>query len=58
MEKQILTLADTNSLILRHMEVLDKEASKKDSGVDVWKTASRFYYSMGYIKENLIPELV
>jgi hypothetical protein len=40
------------------MEELDKEDSSNSMKVDVWGKASRFYYSIGTMKEKIYPEIV
>lgn len=57
-EKQLSALAVTNSTILRQIENMDGKAYEKDSSVDIWNTASRFYYSIGNLKEQLMPDIV
>lgn len=58
LEKQVLLFADTNSSILRHMEALKASDEKRGAPVDIWGKASRFYYSVGNVKDQLYPEVV
>ena len=57
-EKQLLNLAETNSHILMQMESLDDEIQKKESSVDIWGKTSRFYYTVGEIKDHIMPDIV
>ena len=34
------------------------ETVKKDTSADIWTNASRFYYSIGEIKDSLMPTIV
>ena len=58
LEKQLVSFADANSSILKHMEHLNDGNGKKGLSVDIWGKASRFYYSIGAIKEQVYPEVV
>ena len=58
MEKQLHSLADTNSSILRHMETLEGEMQKKDISVDIWGNASRFYHAIDVVKDDMTPKIV
>lgn len=58
LEKQLITFADTNSSILKHMEQLDDANEKKGMSVDIWGKASRFYYSVGTVKDEMYPDIV
>lgn len=58
LEKQLVSFADTNSTILKHVDHLRDGKGGKGLNVDVWGKASRFYYSVGAVKETLYPELV
>lgn len=58
LEKQVITLGETNSSILRHMEELEDREGKRGVSVDVWRRASRFYYSVGSVKDQLYPTIV
>lgn len=58
LEKQVLIFADTNSSILRHMEALEASDEKRGTPVDIWGKASRFYFSVGNVKDQLYPEVV
>ena len=53
-----MSFADTNSQILRHMEHLSEKDGQRGLDVDIWGKASRFYYSIGAVKEYLYPDLV
>ena len=57
-EKQLSALAVTNSTILRQIENMDGESYEKNSSVDIWNTASRFYYTIGNLKDQLMPNIV
>lgn len=58
LEKQLVSFADANSSILKYMEHLNDGSGKKGLPVDIWGKASRFYYSIGAIKEQMYPEVV
>lgn len=51
-------VVETNSSILCQMEVLEDETVKKDTSADIWANASRFYYSIGEMKDTLMPTIV
>ena len=57
-EKQLSALAVTNSTILRQIENMDGESYERNSSVDIWNTASRFYYTIGNLKDHLMPNIV
>ena len=57
-EKQLSALAVTNSTILRQIENMDGESYERNSSVDIWNTASRFYYTIGNLKDQLMPNIV
>lgn len=57
-EKQLGLVVETNSSILRQMKVLDDNTTKNNTSVDVWENASRFYCSVGDMKDALIPTIV
>ena len=40
------------------MQVLEDETVKKDISADIWTNASRFYYSIGEMKDTLMPTIV
>lgn len=58
LENQVLVFANTNSSILRHMEALEASDEKRGTPVDIWGKASRFYYSVGNVKDQLYPKVV
>lgn len=58
LEKQLVSFADTNGDILKHIENLNEEGGKKGVSFDIWGRASRFYYCIGVIKEQLYPDVV
>ena len=58
LEKQLVSFADTNGDILKHIENLNEEGGKKGVSFDIWVRASRFYYCIGVIKEQLYPDVV
>ena len=51
-------VVETNSSILHQMQVLEDETVKKDISADIWTNASRFYYSIGKMKDTLMPTIV
>ena len=57
-EKQLSALAVTNSTILRQIENMDGESYERNSYVDIWNTASRFYYTIGNLIDQLMPNIV
>ncbi|KAK8796925.1 hypothetical protein WA588_001050 [Blastocystis sp. NMH] len=57
LEKQLVSFADTNGDILKHIENLNEEGGKKGVSFDIWGRASRFYYCIGVIKEQLYPDV-
>lgn len=57
-EKQIAAISNTNSLILRQMDMMDNETHNHQTEVNIWKTASVFYHTIGTLKENVIPNIV
>ena len=51
-------VVETNSSILHQTQVLEDETVKKDISADIWTNASRFYYSIGEMKDTLMPTIV
>ena len=37
---------------------MDGESYERNSSVDIWNTASRFYYTIGNLKDQLMPNIV
>lgn len=57
-EKQLMSFIATNSSILRQMEALDDETQKKESSVDIWRTASHFYHSINEAEDQMMSLIV
>ena len=57
-EKQLVSFIAANSSILRQMEALDDETQKKDSSVDIWRTASHFYHSINEAEDHMMLLIV